>query len=82
MDNFLENYTVGMKVGYNILMGKQDLDDIVFYLDEIILPFDPVADIIEIEDVDHMISYFEEQEDYEKCEVLMKLKNHLEIEYV
>tara|TARA_R110001592_G_scaffold51619_2_gene158653 strand:+ start:954 stop:1202 length:249 start_codon:yes stop_codon:yes gene_type:complete len=82
MDNFLENYTVGMKVGYNILMGKQDLDDIVFYLDEIILPFDPVADIIEIEDVDHMISYFEEQEDYEKCEVLMQLKNHLEIEYV
>ena len=51
MDNFLENYTVGMKVGYNILMGKQDLDDIVFYLDEIILPFDPVADIIEIEDL-------------------------------
>lgn len=82
MDNFLENYTVGMKVGYNILMGKQDLDDIVFYLDEIILPFDPVADIIEIEDVDHMISYFEEQEDYEKCEVLMQLKNHLQIEYV
>jgi hypothetical protein len=82
MDNFLENYTVGMKVGYNILMGKQDLDDIVFYLDEIILPFDPVADIIEIEDVDHMISYFEEQEDYEKCEVLMQLKNHLQIEYL
>ena len=82
MDNFLENYTVGMKVGYNILMGKQDLDDIVFYLDEIILPFDPVADIIEIEDVDHMISYFEEQEDYEKCEVLMQLKNHLQIEYI
>jgi hypothetical protein len=82
MDNFLENYTVGMKVGYNILMGKQNLDDIVFYLDEIILPFDPVADIIEIEDVDHMISYFEEQEDYEKCKVLMQLKNHLQIEYV
>jgi hypothetical protein len=82
MDNFLENYTVGMRVGYNILMGKQNLDDIVFYLDEIILPFDPVADIIEIEDVDHMISYFEEQEDYEKCKVLMQLKNHLQIEYV
>jgi len=82
MNNFSENYTTGMDVGYNILIGKQDLDDIVFYLDDIILPFDPMADFVEFEDLDHMLCYFEEQEDYEKCQVLLDFKNHLKIEYI
>jgi|TARA_R100001530_G_scaffold43072_1_gene32771 hypothetical protein len=82
MDNFLESYEDGMHVAYELLVGNQVLEEIIYYLDGVILPFDPTGEMVEEEDLDHMISYFEGKEDYEKCFILKKFKEQLEIEYI
>ena len=59
MDNFLESYEDGMHVAYELLVGNKVLEEIIYYLDGVILPFDPTGESVEEEDLDHMISYFE-----------------------
>jgi len=82
MDNFLESYEDGMYIAYELLAGNQVLEEIIYYLDGVILPFDPTGEMVSEEDLDHMISYFEGKEDYEKCFILKKFKEQLEIEYI
>ena len=82
MDNFLESYEDGMHVAYELLVGNYVLEEIIYYLDGVILPFDPMEEDIPEEDLDHMIAFFEDKEDYEKCYILKKFKEKLEIEYI
>jgi len=81
MDNFQESYEDGMSVAYDLLVGNHELEEILCYLDGVILPFDPTGDEVEEADINHMIAYFEEKEDYEKCFILKKFKEEIEIEY-
>jgi len=80
MDDFLETYDIGMTVGYSLLIGQRKLEEVAIYLDSIYLPFDPTNEYIDEEDVDHMISYFEEIEEYEKCAVLKNFKSTINLE--
>ena len=49
-------------------------------LDGVILPFDPTEKYIDVEDIDHMISYFEEKEEYEKCAFLKNFKSNINLD--
>jgi|TARA_B100001094_G_C17550750_1_gene493639 hypothetical protein len=80
MDDFLETYDIGMTVGYSLLIGQRKLEEVAIYLDSIYLPFDPTKEYIDVEDIDHMISYFEEIEEYEKCAVLKNFKSTINLE--
>ena len=71
-----------MHVAYVLLVGNYVLEEIIYYLDGVILPFDPGDEVIAEEDLDHMIAFFEDKEDYEKCYILKKFKEKLEIEYI
>ena len=61
-----------MNNAYAILIGETTFETLMEIHDEIPLPFN-----IQEEDPDYdgMIEYFIETEEYEKCEVLLKLKN-------
>jgi hypothetical protein len=85
MNNNIDIYLYfGMKNSYRIITGKSTLEDI---LDESSMQSGSVHDHnppiffigpdeeYDNEDIDSMISVFEETEDYEKCTELMKLKN-------
>jgi hypothetical protein len=75
MDDFLQTYDDGMSVGYSLITGENKFEEIALYLDDVILPFDPTDPHIDIEDINHMINYFEEKEQYEKCIVLKNFKS-------
>ena len=80
MDDFLQTYDDGMSVGYALLIGQHTIEDVAFFLDGVILPFDPTEKYIDVEDINHMISYFEEKEEYEKCAFLKNFKSNINIE--
>ena len=80
MDDFLQTYDDGMSVGYALLIGQHTIEDVAFFLDGVILPFDPTEKYIDVEDIDHMISYFEEKEEYEKCAVLKNFKSTINLD--
>jgi len=80
MDDFLQTHDDGMCVGYSILTGENSFEQIALFLDEIILPFDPTKEYIDEEDIDHMITYFEEKEEYEKCAVLKHFKSTINLD--
>tara|TARA_R110002050_G_scaffold116946_1_gene233609 strand:- start:35945 stop:36178 length:234 start_codon:yes stop_codon:yes gene_type:complete len=65
LDNAMNN-------AYAILTGKATFEALMDLHDEIPLPFNIQE---EGPDYDGMIEYFVETEEYEKCEVLLKLKN-------
>ena len=48
MDDFLETYDIGMDVGYSLLIGKHSFDEVAIFLDNVILPFDPTNEYIDI----------------------------------
>ena len=80
MDDFLQTYDDGMSVGYALLIGQHTIEDVAFFLDGVILPFDPTEKYIDVEDIDHMISYFEEKEEYEKCAFLKNFKSNINLD--
>jgi len=80
MDDFLQTYDDGMSVGYSLITGENKFEEIALYLDDVILPFDPTDPHIDIEDINHMINYFEEKEQYEKCIVLKNFKSNTNLD--
>jgi len=80
MDDFLETYDIGMDVGYSLLIGKHSFDEVAIFLDNVILPFDPTDEYIDIDDINHMINYFEEKEEFEKCAVLKNFKSTINLD--
>jgi len=80
MDDFLQTYDDGMCVGYALLIGQHTIEDVAFFLDGVILPFDPTEKYIDVEDINHMISYFEEKEEYEKCAFLKNFKSTINLD--
>tara|TARA_R110002051_G_scaffold325176_1_gene426165 strand:- start:1423 stop:1665 length:243 start_codon:yes stop_codon:yes gene_type:complete len=63
-----------MHYAYLIVTGKATFEELVDSKDEIMLPYN----ILEEEDVNFelLIEYFEGEEEYEKCAILMKMKNN------
>tara|TARA_R110000744_G_scaffold37336_1_gene85628 strand:- start:100 stop:333 length:234 start_codon:yes stop_codon:yes gene_type:complete len=61
-----------MNNAYAILTGETTFETLMEIHDEIPLPFNIQE---EGPDYDGMIEYFIETEEYEKCDVLLKLKN-------
>ena len=77
-DEFIE---LGMKNSYRIMSGESTLDDILEeYSKQSTEDFnDPVFfiepdEICDDEDIDVMIKFYEEKEEYEKCTILLKFK--------
>ncbi len=66
---------------FNILMGNTTVDELFNQDIDIPLLIDPsqgsISDESKIEILDSMIEYYVEEEDYEKCSELVKLKNKL-----
>ena len=66
---------------FNILMGNTTVDELFDQDIDIPLLIDPsqgsISDESKIEILDSMIEYYVEEEDYEKCNELVKLKNKL-----
>tara|TARA_R110000824_G_scaffold65226_4_gene170047 strand:- start:10885 stop:11121 length:237 start_codon:yes stop_codon:yes gene_type:complete len=60
-----------MNHAYSILTGETTFEMLMDIHDEVPLPFNIQE---ESPDYDGMIEYFIETEEYEKCEVLLKLK--------
>tara|TARA_R100000152_G_C6736575_1_gene160708 strand:- start:361 stop:618 length:258 start_codon:yes stop_codon:yes gene_type:complete len=58
---------------YLIITGKCTFDEILDNKDEVMLPFNMLED--EECDVDVLIQYYEEEEEYERCAELMKFRN-------
>jgi hypothetical protein len=65
-----------MNYAYLIVTKKATFEDLVDKEDEVMLPYN----ILEEEDVNFemLIQYFEEEEEYEKCADLMKIKKSKE----
>ncbi len=65
-----------MNYAYLIVTKKATFEDLVDGGEEVMLPYN----ILEEEDVNFeiLIEYFEEEEEYEKCADLMKIKNSKE----
>jgi len=61
-----------MNYAYLIVTGKATFEDLMDKEDEVMLPYN----ILEEEDVNFelLITYFEEEEEYEKCAELMEIK--------
>jgi len=80
----LELYNTAMQNAYDIITKKKTIDDIYYDLEadvltEYPLPFDPVTEDGRTEDIiDMVIEYFISTEEYEKCEKLVKIKEHIE----
>ncbi len=66
---------------FNILMGNITVDELFNQDIDIPLLIDPsqgsISDESKVEILDSMIEYYVEEEDYEKCSELVKLKNKL-----
>jgi hypothetical protein len=66
---------------FNILMGNTTVDELFNQNIDIPLLIDPsqgsISDESKVEILDSMIEYYVEEEDYEKCNELVKLKNKL-----
>ena len=66
---------------FNILMGNITIKELFNQDIDIPLLIDPsqgsISDESKIEILDSMIEYYVEEEDYEKCSELVKLKNKL-----
>ena len=75
MDNFQESYEDGMSVAYDLLVGNHDLEEILCYLDGVILPFDPTGDEVEEADINHMIAYR-----VSTCYFLLKNKAYINLQ--
>ena len=64
-----------MNYAYLIVTGKATFEDLVDKEDEVLLPYN----ILEKEDVNFglLIEYFEQEEEYEKCAELLKVKTKI-----
>ena len=64
-----------MNYAYLIVTGKATFEDHVDKEDEVLLPYN----ILEKEDVNFglLIEYFEQEEEYEKCAELLKVKTKI-----
>ena len=80
-DEFIE---IGMRNSYRIMSGENTLDDILEeYSKQNGSPNDfndPIFfiepdEICDDEDIDTMIKFYEDREEYEKCTILLKFKN-------
>ena len=77
----MELYNRAMRNAYQIITKRKTLDDIYYDLEEgridtLPLPFDPLVEDGRTEDIiDIVIEYFTSTEEYEKCAVLVKIKN-------
>jgi|TARA_R100000149_G_C5878977_1_gene143314 hypothetical protein len=80
MDDFLQTYDDGMSVGYGLIIGQHSFEEVALFLDQVVLPFDPTNEYIDVEDINHMISYFEDKEEYEKCAVLKNFKSTINLD--
>tara|TARA_B100001094_G_C17788938_1_gene603395 strand:- start:291 stop:536 length:246 start_codon:yes stop_codon:yes gene_type:complete len=71
-----EIFAEAMNYAYLIVTKKATFEDLVDKEDEVMLPYN----ILEEEDVNFemLIEYFEEEEEYEKCADLMKIKKSKE----
>lgn len=83
-------YARSIENSYQLLSGKATLDQILSYLTYLVI--DPnkefPEDVLPVffiepgekpteEEIDEMITYFEKQEDYEKCQYLKEFKQKL-----
>ena len=80
-DEFIE---IGMRNSYRIMSGENTLDDILEEyskqngssndFNDPIFFIEP-DEICDDEDIDIMIKFYEDREEYEKCTILLKFKN-------
>tara|TARA_R100000278_G_scaffold123019_2_gene110932 strand:+ start:1389 stop:1649 length:261 start_codon:yes stop_codon:yes gene_type:complete len=76
----IEEFNTAMDNAYDFITGKVTLDTLVTDLkidgvDKYVLPFDPSKETgREPDTLDFMIEHFENLEEYEKCQVLLRIK--------
>jgi hypothetical protein len=76
----IEDFNAAMDNAYNFVTGKVTLDSLVTDLSvegvqTYILPFDPEKETgRDPETLDLLIEHFENNEEYEKCQVLLRIK--------
>ena len=63
-----------MNYAYLIVTGQATFDDLIDTEDEVMLPYNILAK--EDVNIDIMIEYYEEHEEYEKCSKLLELKEN------
>ena len=65
------NIEIIMNNTYGVLTNRCSVEDAMFYGN----PYD-----IECADIDEVINFYENTEEYERCSELMKVKNSLQLE--
>ena len=74
------NIEIIMSNTYGVLTNRCSVEDILeMYKDEDAMFYGNPYDIT-IEDINEVISFYENTEEYEKCSELMKVKNSLQLE--
>tara|TARA_B100000768_G_scaffold180389_1_gene200209 strand:+ start:3241 stop:3504 length:264 start_codon:yes stop_codon:yes gene_type:complete len=80
LEEEIEEFNTAMDNAYNFITGKVTLDTLVADLSiggvhTYVLPFDPEKETgTDPETLDLVIEHFESLEEYEKCQVLLKIK--------
>jgi|TARA_R110002033_G_scaffold151934_1_gene188534 hypothetical protein len=80
LEEEIEEFNTAMDNAYNFITGKVTLDTLVTDLSiggvhTYVLPFDPEKETgTDPETLDLVIEHFESLEEYEKCQVLLKIK--------
>ena len=76
----IEQYNTAMDNAYDFVTGKVTLDSLVTDLSvtgihSYVLPFDPEKETgREHDTLDLLIEHFESTEEYEKCQILLRIK--------
>ena len=79
----LELYNTAMENAYDFIVGKKNVEQLsmamdLYEIEEYPLPFDPINEDGRTDDViDMVIEHFSENEEYEKCAELLKIKENI-----
>ena len=76
MNEFIE---IGINNSYLIMTGKLTVEELIEYKSDSIIFFTSPENYT-IEDIDEMIKYFENTEEYEKCNELSHCRNILDLD--
>jgi|TARA_R110002020_G_scaffold417027_2_gene626207 hypothetical protein len=78
--NVHKTVEIGINNTYSLLSGESTMEDIVEDMvdrnEDPIFLIEPGKEILDTFLLDLMIEYFEDLEEYEKCETLLKLKTN------
>jgi|TARA_R110002073_G_scaffold174942_1_gene332170 hypothetical protein len=77
----IDEFNIAMDNAYDLITGKVSLDTLetdlkINGIETFILPFDPLHETgTDPDTLDFIIEHFENLEEYEKCQVLLRIKN-------